>query len=179
MPAIWPAKKGRNRGGTMRQVNRLEQLHDVLDAEYAISRCFGRLSALIKNGRIRNRFITFAEAARNNQRLLKERLAELGAEEEVEERACHLCKINPESFSLRGALNLGMELTNKAGVRYKELVSSAATEEDERLYGTLMKEKHGQHGFLKKEKKFVHKEEDDFSLIDSYCIDEVISKLWT
>ena len=163
----------------MQKINRVEQLHVVLDAEHAITRCLGHLSSLIKNGKIRNRFISFAETAQNNQRLLKDRLAGLGVEEIAEDRACHLCKVNPESFSLSGALNLGIELTNKASAFYRELLSSAQTEEDRRLFGTLMKEKHGQHGFLKKEKKFVRKEDDDLSLIDSYCIDEVISKLWT
>lgn len=162
----------------MQKINRVEQLHDVLDAEYAITRCFGHLSGLIKNGRIKNRFISLAETARDNQRLLKDRLAGLGAEEVAEDRACHWCKINPESFSLSGTLNLGIELTGRARAFYRELFSSAQTEEDRRLFGELMKEKHGQHGFLKKEKKFMRKEDDGLGLIDSYCIDEVISKLW-
>ena len=42
----------------------------------------------------------------------------------------------------------------------------------------LLKEKDEQRNFLKKEKKFVHEGENKANFIYSYCIPEVISKLW-
>ena len=162
----------------MNNLNQIEQLYNALDAENIISDCFKQLSALIKNGRIRNSFICFSEAAKNNQRLLKDRLSNLGARDFVSQDKCTFCKIKAESFSLSGALNLGLEADSAAIKFYKNLLAVSKSEEDKKLFNSLIKEKNQQQGFLKKEKKFLRKEEDRFSLIDSYCISEVIAKLW-
>jgi rubrerythrin len=162
----------------MDTLNQIEQLHNALDAENIIPDCFKHLSALIKNGRIRNSFISFSEAAKNNQRLLKDRLSNLGAKDFVSQDKCTFCKIKTESFSLSGALNLGLEANSAAIKFYKNLLTVTKSEEDKKLFNSLIKEKNQQQDFLKKEKKFLRKEEDKLSLIDSYCITEVIAKLW-
>lgn len=163
----------------MNHLKQIEQLRNALDAENIIAECFGHLAGLIKNGTIRRNFICFAEAARNNQHLLKDRLAELDVKEFVEPDKCTFCKINAESFSLSGALNLGLEANAAAIKFYKNLLTVSKKEEDKKLFKSLIREKNKHQVFLKKEKKFLRREEDKFNLIDSYCISEVISKLWS
>jgi len=162
----------------MEHLNQIRELNNALDAENIIAGCFRHLSTLINNGRIRSSFVSFSETAKNNQSLLKERLNNLGARDFVAQNKCAFCKINAESFSLSGALNLGLE-ANKAAIKfYKNLLAESKSEEDKKLFNSLIKEKVLHQDFLKKEKRFLRKEEDNLGLIDSYCISEVIAKLW-
>ena len=163
----------------MKETLHIKRLTDALGAENAMSRCCGHLAGLIRNGKIRSSFLMIAETARNNERVLQDRLEKMGIEDFIPEERCKLCKIQPESFSLSGALNLGTEVANVVIRFYKDLLSFAADNEDRELFNSLIKEKTRQLDFLKREKKFIHKEEqDDFNAIDSHCMNEVISKLW-
>lgn len=163
----------------MESTHKIKQMHGVLDAENVSSLCFGHLSDLIKNGRVRKNFVLFSESSRNNQRLLKDRFVNPEIETFMNRQACEYCRLRPESFSLSGALNLGVELTQIAIKFYKDLESAADKEENRRLFKSIIAEKKRQLDFLKKEKKFMRREEDKSDFIDSHCIDEVISKLWT
>ncbi|MDD5154960.1 MAG: hypothetical protein PHF11_00540 [Candidatus Omnitrophica bacterium] len=161
----------------MANAAKIEKLERALDAEQATAVCCGRLAALIKNARIRKNFLCLSEAAKNNQRLLYDRLKALEAKGVVPQDKCEYCRINPESFSLDGAINLGLEVTSAAIKIYKGLLACSQGEDDKKLFEGLIKEKKGQFNSFKKEKKFMRTQEDKFNMIDSYCVSKIISQL--
>jgi len=141
-----------------------EKLRCTMDIEAAISVCYSCIAGLIKNGRIRAQFKLFSNEANEDNKLLRRRLKTLEAHELNVESACKVYRLNPESFSLFGALRLCLEVTNAAMKFYKELLKITDDSEDKKLFAKL----------LKKEKKFSHREEN--SCIDNYCIPELMSR---
>lgn len=158
--------------------NLVEDLERAIDAENTTSICYKHLASLIKNGRIRNKFYSFSEAARLSKDFLTSRLGSLGKSDFVLEEKCTFCKINPESFSLEGAINLGLEITKAAADFYKRLLGLSRDEEYRKLFKKLLSEKSEQRNFLKKEKRFISSRGDKLDIIEDYCIPEVISSLW-
>lgn len=155
-----------------------ENLHGAIASEHVASFCFKYIASLTKNGRVRARFYTFAELAKNDKESLVGRLSNFGITDFVLEDKCELCKLKPESFSLAGALNLGLELTSASLKFYNELLNISERLEDKNLFRELIKEKNEQKNFLKKEKKFAHPDKVTSDFISSYCIPEVAAKLW-
>lgn len=154
------------------------ELQYAIDAENAISICYNRLASLIKNGRIRNKFLVFSEEAKTDKELLNRYLESLGINNFALENKCTFCKVNAESFSLIGAINLGLKVTNAATKFYKRLLGLSNSSDDKKLFKKLQKEKNEQRVFLKKEREFSCKNEDKSNFIDNYCIPNVISMLW-
>ena len=156
-----------------------EKLQSAIDIERISAKCCCHLSSLIKNGKIRSKFFVMSEVAKVNEALLCDYLRQLGITHFISEERCKYCKINPESFSLLGAINLGLEITEAAITHYKDLVTLVACSEDKKIFKKLLKEKDEQRDFLKKERKFVHEKEDknQFDCIMNYCIPKVISKI--
>ena len=156
----------------------IEKIQDTIDAENTMSFCFSHLAGLVKNGRIRKQFYSLSGSAKAN----KDSLMRILEREEVKdfslENRCKFCKIKTESFSLIGAINLGLEVTGAAIKFYKDLLELSSNLEDKRLFGKLLKEKTGQSNFLKKEKRFEREDRDKTNFIDYYCMPEVISKIW-
>jgi rubrerythrin len=155
----------------------VKRLQSAIDAENTTFACFHRLASIIKNGRIRNRFYSFAKSARTDDKLLREQLNKLGINNFVWEERCKFCKIDPEGFSLSGAINLGLELTKEAIISYRDLYKLSNNQKDKRLFKSLLEEKTRQNVFLKKEKEFVRKQDRNLGCIDNYCISEIISRL--
>ena len=155
-----------------------ENLHSAIHAEHIASSCFGYIASLTKNGRVRAKFCTFAELAKNDKESLVGRLSNFGITNFILEDKCELCKLKPESFSLAGALNLGLELTSISLKFYNELLGASERLEDKNLFRELIKEKTEQKNFLKKEKRFVRPDKVTSDFISSYCIPEVAAKLW-
>jgi rubrerythrin len=155
----------------------VERLQSAIDAENTTFACCRRLASIIKNGRIRNRFYSFAESARADDKLLRGQLNKLGINNFDLEERCRFCKIDPEGFSLSGAINLGLEVTRVAIISYRDLCKLSDTQKDKRLFKRLLEEKTRQNVFLKKEKGFVRKQDKNLSCIDNYCIPEIISRL--
>ena len=156
----------------------IAELQRAIDAENTISICYSRLVSLIKNGRIRNKFRIFSDQAKTNRELLTRQLESIGMNNFTLENKCRDCRISPEGFSLIGAVELGLEATNAAIKFYKRLSGLSSNLEDKRLFKKIQKDKIEQRLFLKKEREFSHKDEDSPSFINSYCIPEVISRLW-
>lgn len=155
-----------------------DELQNAIDAENAMSICYNRLASLIKNGRIRNKFRAFSEEAKTDKELLIQSLKNLGVDNFVLDNKCTFCKINAESFSLIGAIELGLEAASAATKFYKRLLGLAKGPDDKKLFKKLQKEKNVQRVFLKKEKAFSSKKEDSPNFIENYCIPNVISMLW-
>ena len=155
-----------------------ENLHGAIASEHITSFCFGHIASLIKNGRVRAKFFTFAGLAKKDKESLLGRLSNFGITNFVLEDKCELCRLKPESFSLVGALNLGLELTSASLKFYNELLALTSRLEDKNLFRELIKEKTQQKDFLKKEKKFTRLDKATSDFISSYCIPEVAAKLW-
>lgn len=151
------------------------KLKGAINTEQTMGFCYMHLASLIKNGRIKNTLSSYSDVARHNESLLVERLQREGDTTFVSQHHCDPCQANVESFSVSGAINLGLEITDIAIKFYKDLLELSKPE-DRKLFKELWKEKCSQKEFLKKEKKFGHKDVMNFT--QNYCIPEVISKLW-
>lgn len=156
----------------------VENLQTAIDAEQTASSCFGYIASLIKNGRIRAKFYSFVESAKKNKALLTGCLNNAGVTDFVLVDKCKFCKLKPESFSLFGALNLGLEITNASIKVYNDLLGLKLPAQDKSIFKELLKEKTQQRSFLKKEKKFAQDDKAKAEFINRYCIPEVIAKLW-
>lgn len=156
----------------------IEKLKSVICTEHTIHTNYNRLVSLIKNGRIRDKLRSHSTAAKRNKNLLIEQLNSLGVNSYVAESPCKFCKITPEDFSLIGALDLGLEVTTVAIKFYRDLLHLSDDVEKKDLFKRLLKDKITQKNFLKREKRFPHRNKKESDLIYNYCIPEVISKLW-
>lgn len=155
-----------------------EYLQAAIDAEHTASICFKYAASLIKNGKIKAKFLTFAESAEKNKELLLVKLRNLGVDNFVLEQKCKFCKLSPESFSLIGTLNLALELIAVSIKYYNNLIAQVESRQDKELFKKILKEKNKQRVLLKKEKRFASDEKTKLDFIDTYCIPEIISKLW-
>lgn len=156
----------------------VEILRNAIDAENTLATCCGYLFNLIHNGRIRNQFRYFAETAKTHKDLLIERLKKLGVSDFRLQEHCTFCKINAESFSLLGTVNLGLEI-NEASIKfYKSLVTLSKHPSDVQFFKNLLKEKLQQRNFLKKEKRFASENMELSGSVDYPCISEVFSNLF-
>jgi rubrerythrin len=156
----------------------IEAFECTIDVERTMIRCCEHLAAVIKNGQIRNKFFEMSKIAKENERLLYKYLSERGVTPEAIEEHCEFCKLDPESFSLSGALALGLEITGAAIRCYKDLIALPEVSSDKQLFKKMLKEKTEQNNFLKKEQKFIDEKEDKEHLgcIGNYCIPKIISK---
>jgi rubrerythrin len=156
----------------------IEKLQNAIDAENTLSKCCGHLFSLIRNGRIRSQFQKFSEVAKENIEMLRDCLKDLCVENFMPQDKCKYCKIDPESFSLQGAINLGLEIINACIKFYKELANLSRDKENRNLFDELTREKINQRNFLKKENEFIDKKDYKSSIVNYHCIPEVASKLW-
>jgi len=157
--------------------NLIKILESAIDVEYTTSFCFEYIASLIRNGRVKSKFYTFREEAKRNQDYLINKLKEIGIDNFVLEEKCKFCKLTPESFSLVGAFNLGLEIADISIKLYHNLLDLLRDKEEKDLLRKIIKAKIKQIDFLKKEKKITEQKEVK-DLISGYCLPEVISKLW-
>ena len=153
-----------------------ESLKKAIDGEHSVSSCFKHISGLTKNGSIRSKFIDLARGSQRNKEALLKHLYSLGETDFVLEDKCHYCKLTPESFSLPGALSLGLEITGICADLYDGLSKLHSGSEDKDLFRRLLKEKNNQRRFLKKEKGFVEAKSDSNFIMD-FCIPHVVGRL--
>ena len=152
------------------------KIQKVIDAEHFASTCYRRLAELIKNGRIKKQFIVSAETARANKGYLLDYLKEFGVNDFILEEVCTFCKMNPESFSLAGGVDLSLEISNVAIRYYKELSEVAPGQDRREWLRAQLKQKIRQRDLLKKERNFEYQTAEPNS-IHSLCISYIISKL--
>ena len=155
-----------------------EQLQAAIEVEHTLSMCCNHLISLLRNGRVKNKFLVFSDSAKKNETVLMGRLKKLGTSDFIAKDKCPSCKVNPTNFSLVGAINLGLEIVSVAMRCYKHLANSSGDSQDKRLFKRLLKEKTQQRDFLKKEREFDHQDEFKLRFIEEYCISEIISRLW-
>jgi len=158
-------------------VNKLkEKLQGAIEAEATMAVCYGRVAELIKNRKVRSQFYRFSKEAEENKELLCSRLNKLGLPEAECKNACRFCKLRPESFSLIGAVEMGLETTKLAAKFYKELSAKCDSPHDKGLFNVLFKDHLRRQVALKREKKFGHSDEE--SPFATHCIPKILPKLW-
>jgi len=150
-------------------------LESVIDIEHTTFVCFNYIASLLKNGRIRTRFYNLAKDAQKNKEYLINKLKEIGVTEFVLEEKCKFCRLKPESFSLLGAFNLGIEINKVAIKLYDTLLDLNKDNKEKILLKRIIKIKNNQIDFLKKEKMFSEQKEAE-DIISNYCIPKIISK---
>ncbi len=151
-------------------------LQNAICLENATAVCCEHTAELIRNGKIRQRFGDISAAAKQNKQWLLKRFKETGVAAAPDtERHCSVCKLNPDNFSLDGAINLCLELTEGAISSYKKLSETTQNDGDREMFASFLEEKIQGRDFLKKEQQF-SREVPEVNLIDSFCIPNV-SKL--
>lgn len=165
---------------TQKNVNNerlMQDLREILNAEDTMYSCCARIASLIKNGRARNTFNSLAESARTNKEFLKGCLYDLGEEFSAQEDGCKIYAQDAESFSLLGALNLGLEIASKGKGLYADLVKLSEDRKDRMVFRQSLLEKQKERASLQKEKNFLSRKEEILSPINSLSITGTISKL--
>lgn len=155
----------------------IENLQNAIDAESTLSNCCKHLFSLMHEGRIRSEFKKFSDIAEDNIRILGDHLKSAGVEDFVLEKKCQYCKINPESFSLVGAVNLGLEIIHICLKLYKKLVELSNDAASRNLFESLAKEKSNQKNFLKKESETIEASKENRNIMDLHCIAAIASRL--
>ena len=150
-------------------------LESTIDIEYTTFVCFNYITSLIKNGRVRTRFYNFSKEAKKNKEYLINKLKEIGVNNFILEEKCKFCKLKPESFSLVGAFNLGIEINKVAIKLYNNLLGLTQDNKDKILLKRIIDIKNKQIDFLKKEKIFSEQKEVE-DIINNYCIPKIIFK---
>lgn len=156
----------------------IEKLQNAIDAENTLSNCCSHMFSLVHSGKIRSEFKKFSDIAKENINILRGCLKDLGVENLILEDKCKYCKIDIESFSLIGAINLACEIIDVCIKFYKELKELCQDRQNKNLFKELVKEKTNQKNFLKKESGLAAKGKEGVSVVDHYCLPEVASKLW-
>lgn len=155
----------------------IEKLQNSIDAESTLSNCCNHLFSLMHDGKIRSEFKKFSDIAENNIKILRDYLKSAGCEDFVLEQKCQYCKINPESFSLEGAIKLGLEIIDACLKLYKKLLELSSDTESKNLFKSLIKEKNNQKNLLKKESKTIEGGKEDQNVMDFHCIAAIASRL--
>ena len=154
-----------------------EYVQGALDAECLSRKCFGYCISLIRNARVKEYFQSFQDVAEYNFHCLTKYLSRVGqSDAESRQPYCVQCKLTPEDFSLYGAIELGIELTTASIQLYKRLLDKSENARDKEIFKDMLKEKIKQRNFLRHEQEFDH--ERKRSIIDDYCIPEILARLW-
>jgi len=160
------------------RLNLIDNIDCAIKAENTIGNCYKRLARLIKNGRVRKRFLWLADKAESHKTALIQHFSRNEMRKCQERNECKFCKVNPDSFSLIGALNLEEEAARAASRFYKHMSHSSQNAEDRELFKRLYHDESTQLKFLKKEKEFHSHDDEKHDTIKVYCIPEIISNLW-
>ena len=152
------------------------ELERAVCAENASFMCYSHLASAIKDGRIRNKLRFFSEKADKNRKFLTSNMKTINKEYSLPEAKCDFCNINCENFSIEGAINLGLELTNATARFYRGLLSLSSDSEKKKIIKKLLKEKIEEKKFLRKEKIFSHKIDETDDTANDVCIPNITEK---
>jgi len=156
----------------------IDMLKGAIETEYHLAKCCGHIASLIKNGRIKSQCYLYADLAAKSEEELRGYLYNLNEEEFVFEDKCKFCRLNPGNFSLKGAIDLGLETSGIAIKFYKELLNLIENRSNKDFFRKLLKNKISQRDALKKEKRFDRSQKDKSAVIDDFCMPYIVSKLW-
>lgn len=155
-----------------------EKLQDAVDAENMMQFCCEHLARVVQNGPARCKFTEFSEVAHANKQLLAKHADRLQLTRSSPAHTCKYCTMAPESFSLYGALNLSLEVSKLLVRLYRDLALFSDDPGDSTIYKEIAQERSAQRDFLKSEKKYADKGNEEQSFIDSFCLPDIVSRLW-
>lgn len=153
----------------------LESIRGAVEAEHHLGRCCFHLSLLIKNGTVRSRFEELSRAAKDTENKLSNILLREGQPYALK-CECKFCRLNPDNFSLEGAINLALEIV-EAAINYYRVLVGVADGGDRLLFTSLLKDKIKHRRALLKEREF-HHSSGKGGIINDFCIPHIISRLW-
>ncbi len=154
----------------------IRDIATVLEAENFFSTCFGHLEVLIKNGTIQSTIRFYREQSLKNAQFLRKYLNTFAGERTPEKSTCSQCKVLPESFSLEGALNLGLEIIDVAITHYRSIIKKIPASPEKETLERYLSEKLEQKKFFKREKQFDHIH--SAGVVDSFCVPYLLSRLY-
>jgi hypothetical protein len=154
-------------------------IRKIVDAQHVMGYCSVHLTTIIKNGKVRNRFAQMSSAVDIHRDILEKFCQLNGYSCTAPETACRYCGVKPESFSLIGALNIGVEVTTYLLDQYRKLESLVADPGDRKIFREIGGELSRQRNYLKAEQKYVVKKEQETepTFMDSHCMPEILSRL--
>jgi len=132
-----------------------KQIKDLKTArwtEYAKSLFYCHIAGQLKEKGNRNRYYFFAMRSSDNEISIKEKLSSLGVKNFEAENKKRPDFIEPERFSLIGAIDQGLEITHIALKVYKTLVKSSKKDVERERFKNFIKETKDEKKFLRKEK---------------------------
>ncbi|MDD2751839.1 MAG: hypothetical protein PHN59_01745 [Candidatus Omnitrophica bacterium] len=156
----------------------IETLQSAVDTENTLHFCYSYLVSLIHNSGARQNFTLLSQSAKLNQEFLINLLKGLEVEEFLPEHKCKFCNIKAESFSLQGAISLGIEILDLQIKLYRDLALMDINAHEKARLRAILEDKINHREILKKESKFAVKEDEKLNFIESYCIPGIIAKLW-
>lgn len=139
-------------------------LAGALCAEEARARLSDYLAGMIGNGRVRANFRAFSKEAISAQQELIDSHKGLFPCPREGNDFCKACRANPESFSLAGALQYGVELSREGIACYKRLSRGARHTDTKKRLGRLLAQQKRYQKFLTREQRFDRSENEIFSL---------------
>ncbi len=142
------------------------QLKQAFYAEEAISRYYHDLASRVGNAGIRKECYLFSDTDTANKDELYKRLGQFQADKLTMENNDQPYSISPESFSLIGMINIGLEIVEQAIRCYQDLYNHS-TIEDKIFYADLIEEKKKERRFLRREKNFHDRFENRLLNIES------------
>lgn len=154
-------------------------IEQIVDAQHVMGYCSTHLTGLIKNGKVKNRFSQMSRAAIAHRDILERFCSSFGLSCRPPQKACKFCDVKPESFSLIGALNIGVEVSTYLFERYRALASLVEDPGDRKIFREMAAELGKQRTYLKAEQKFAvgKQEEDEPTYMESSCMPQIISRL--
>ncbi len=156
----------------------VQKMHNVINAEDMTSKCFKYIAELIKNGRIKGKFLSLSRVAQTNRDSLKRVLEQSYIHNFSVEGKCEFCKLRPENFSLNGAVDFALEVTDYAVTYYKRLIKMCEDSALKKILQGMLKEKLEQRNLLKEERSFELKRAAQKDLLSCYCLPQIVSLLW-
>ncbi len=146
------------------------ELKAVINVENLFSKCCIQLNELIKNGKIREQLKYISRTAIANSRLLHSYLNNEDVSNFSFEDKCQYCHLKPESLSLSGVIDMGLEIIDLAIRHYRSLQELNISMEHNEAFERIIKEKYAQRELLKKEKGFHDYKEEGDKIIKDFCI---------
>ncbi len=141
-------------------------LKQAFHTEDTISRYYHDLASRVGNAGVRKECYLFSDTDTENKDELYKRLSQFQADRLTMENTDQPYKIGPESFSLAGMINLGLDIVDQAIRSYQDLYNHSS-DEDKAFYANLIREKKKERKFLRREKSFHNRFENSFFNVES------------
>lgn len=139
-------------------------------AEQVFQICCQKIIEYIKNGAVKSKFTSYCIVSQLYQKKISGYLNGFKEYLDKNQYSCEQCKVNPESFSLVGALKLALEVIKVSLAYYRQLFIQTSDKEQQQLFKNIFKEKKVQYRNIKKELNYHLDKENKKSVFEDFCI---------